>query len=103
MQGYARGTGECQRHEDPRMQRGGSVGGVRSENDWCMPTGVSVAHVGVEFGSDRRWQHNCCLGAAGLSQEASGLEKDLRMPNGVSVAHVGVEFGSDGPWLAQHC
>ena len=33
MQGYARGTGECQRHEDPRMQRGGSVGGVCSEND----------------------------------------------------------------------
>ena len=49
MQGYARGTGECQRHEDPRMQRGGSVGGVCSENDWCMPTGVSVALVGGKF------------------------------------------------------
>ena len=42
------------------------------EKDWCMPNGVSVAHVGVEFGSDRPWLAQLRLLSSGLPGKAFG-------------------------------
>ena len=41
------------------------------EKDWRMPNGVSVAHVGVEFGSDRPWLAQLLLLSSGLPEKAS--------------------------------
>ena len=56
-----------------------------------MPNGVSVAHVGVEFGSERPW-------LAQLLFRSSGLPKEASLPKGSRFQRVS-RYGAI--WLAQ--